>query len=87
MAGNHHDVIFRSGKFRDEAAHLKFASGSIRGKRVLFYRVSLEMSRDVVFHFLVIGAAERTRAEGDNLFYVAHGSLGINRRQRAAIGR
>ena len=43
------------------------------------------MRGDVVFHFLVVGAAQRARAERDNLFYIAHGSLGINRRRRTAI--
>src|SRR6267154_1189721 len=87
MAGDDDDALFRSREFGDDVMNGKLPLGRVGGECILFDSVVLEMGKDVVFNFLVIGAATGPRPEGDYLFHILHCARAVYGGRRPAVWR
>src|SRR5271169_664494 len=87
MTGDDDDPVFRPGKLGDDVMDGKLAFRSVDGERVVFDRVALQVGCDVILDLLVIGAADRPRAEGYDFFHVLEGAGRIECRRWAGGGR
>src|SRR5580700_9653629 len=85
MAGNDNDAILRSGKLGDDVVDWKLAFRRVGSERVVLDLVAPEVSEEIVFDLLMIGAAKRPRTESHDLFHVLDSTSRIDRRRRTAV--
>src|SRR5207244_13470576 len=77
VAGYNDDPIARARKFGDDVPHRKLAFPTSGGESIILDQVAFEVRVNVIFHLLVIAAADGPRAKGDHLTHVLHGASGL----------
>src|SRR6266849_7895354 len=79
VAGADDDSVPSSGKLGNQVAYRELAFDGVGGESVVFHTVALEVIEDVILQLLVIGAADRPRAEGHHFTRILHSARGIER--------
>ena len=87
MARNNDDAVFGSGKLGDNIMDGKLAFGRVGGERVVLDLIAFEMGEDVVLDLLVICAAQRPRAKGNDVFDVLHGACAVDGGRSGGVSR
>ena len=87
VTGNDDDPVLGPGIFRDDVADRKLPFGRVSREEVVLHVVALQMGINVIFEFLVIGAADGPRSKRCDLLGVLESSIGVDARQRTGVRR